>query len=267
MKKIFEYSMQGKRPSNEDYSYILLNNNGENNKKNKCDIMGVFDGHGGNKVSHFLQKKISNLHKTINDLSFIYKNTKASYSTFNKLFNFLNKSIKLKLPIPSKSSGSTLCLFIGYTMNNNYHGWVLNVGDSRIIMCNQHNKAMQLSHDHKPNTKLEKERIKNLGGEIKYDGVDWRIKGYSLSRAFGDFAATPFITHKPEINHYTFDKKEKFIVIACDGLWDVLSNQEVVDFILMLIQNKNTHNIAEQVSKYAFNKGSLDNITVIVYFF
>ena len=71
-----------------------------------------------------------------------------------------------------------------------------------------------------------------MNGKIQFDGHDWRIKDLSLSRAFGDLDASPFVTHEPEIYKYKLSSKDKFMVLACDGLWDVLSNQEVVNFVL-----------------------------------
>jgi hypothetical protein len=80
----------------------------------------------------------------------------------------------------------------------------------------------------------EKRRIKNLGGTITHypKGDDPRIKGLSVSRAFGDFNAEPYLTNMPDIFRYKLDKNDKFIVFACDGLWEVLQNQDVVNFIL-----------------------------------
>ena len=89
-------------------------------------------------------------------------------------------------------------------------------------MC-RGNKASQLTVDHKPNLTSERKRIQNLGGSINYDGSDWRIKGYSLSRSFGDIDAKPFMSHMPNIYRYKLNKNDKFIIFACDGLWDVLS--------------------------------------------
>ena len=82
--------------------------------------------------------------------------------------------------------------------------WIANVGDSRAVMCNHKDEVIQLSQDHKPNSKLEKKRIEQLGGKIKYDGSDWRVNDLSLSRAFGDLESTPYITHLPQIFKYYF---------------------------------------------------------------
>ena len=164
--------------------------------------------------------------------------------------------------------GSTACLCIHFLdLSNKDRLWVLNVGDSRLVKCNEQNIAEQLTNDHKPSQPSEKMRIEKLGGKIEFDGIDWRIKDLSLSRAFGDLDSRPYITHLPQIFNYKITSKDKFLILACDGLWDVLSNQDAVDFIINLSVINFTGNFAKALSEHAYDKGSLDNITVIIYFF
>jgi len=129
------------------------------------------------------------------------------------------------------------------------------------------NEAQQLSLDHKPNVPEEKKRIERLGGKITFDGYDWRIKSLSLSRAFGDLDCQPYVTHIPNIFKYNIDNKDNFLIIACDGLWDVLSNKKAVDFVKNLQANNFTGNYAKELAQYGLNNNSLDNITVVIYFF
>ena len=127
--------------------------------------------------------------------------------------------------------------------------------------------AEQLTQDHKPNTPSEKKRIENLGGKIEFDGADWRVKDLSLSRAFGDLECTPYVTHLPQIYRYKISSSDKFIILGCDGLWDVLSNQDVVDYITELQLNKKFNgNYAKELAEHALQKGSLDNVSVIILF-
>ena len=104
---------------------------------------------------------------------------------------------------------------------------------------------LQLTQDHKPNDKNERSRINKLGGKIYYDGYDWRIKDLSLSRAFGDIEAKPFVSHLPQIYRYKINNNDKFIIFACDGLWDVISNKKAINFVLKLKQ-KNLKEILQQ---------------------
>ena len=75
----------------------------------------------------------------------------------------------------------------------------------------------------------------------------------------------PYVTHKPDIFKYKLHKGDKYIIFACDGLWDVVSNSKATDFVNKLIKKKYTGNIAKQLAEYAI-KGSYDNVTVSILF-
>ncbi|KAK5935128.1 hypothetical protein CgunFtcFv8_020514 [Champsocephalus gunnari] len=114
---------------------------------------------------------------------------------------------------------------------------VANAGDSRCVVS-ERGKAVDMSYDHKPEDELELTRIKNAGGKVTMDG---RVNGgLNLSRAIGDHfykrnkALPPdeqMISSMPDVKVLTLNGDHDFMVIACDGIWNVLSSQEVVDFI------------------------------------
>uniref|UniRef100_A0A672GJC5 Protein phosphatase 1G n=1 Tax=Salarias fasciatus TaxID=181472 RepID=A0A672GJC5_SALFA len=114
---------------------------------------------------------------------------------------------------------------------------VANAGDSRCVVS-EHGKAVDMSYDHKPEDEVELARIKNAGGKVTMDG---RVNGgLNLSRAIGDHfykrnkALPPeeqMISAMPDVKVLTLNEEHDFMVIACDGIWNVLSSQEVVDFI------------------------------------
>ena len=258
------YSLQGKREDNEDTHFHFQNLNGKMKKKNKINFFGVFDGHGGKGVSKFLKKHLPHF--------FIKKNIQSTNKNiFSKYilntYNLLQQELIKTHPKISQFSGSTACVcLLKQKKDSSYELWVINVGDSRCIMCSKKNEAVQLSFDHKPNVKLEKMRIEALGGNIYFDGYDWRVKDLSLSRAFGDMEATPYVTHLPFIHKYRVSKSDKFIILACDGLWDVLSNKKAISFVLKLLPHINKLNIAKLLAEYAIKIGSTDNVTIIILF-
>ena len=265
---IYSYSLQGRRPSNEDQHTSILNINNNIEKYASVNYFGVYDGHGGKLVSKFLK---NNLHKyfTSKKIQNIKEMNNKSISEYiYKVFNKVQSKLEKEHPIAVNHCGSTAVSVLNYKDKNNDNIlWVMNAGDSRALLCNYQDKAIQLSFDHKPNVKNERERILGLGGKPSFDGLDWRISGLSLSRSFGDLDARPYITHKPEIHKYKINKTDKFLVLACDGLWDVLSNQIVVKYINNL-KNKNFKgNYSKSLAEYAYKKGSYDNISVLVYFF
>ncbi|XP_062243132.1 protein phosphatase 1G [Platichthys flesus] len=114
---------------------------------------------------------------------------------------------------------------------------VANAGDSRCVVSEQ-GKAVDMSYDHKPEDELELARIKNAGGKVTMDG---RVNGgLNLSRAIGDHfykrnktlpPEEQMISSMPDVKVLTLNEENDFMVIACDGIWNVLSSQEVVDFV------------------------------------
>lgn len=257
----FFHTLQGRRDANEDTHIIFENLNKKYKNKAKLNIYGVFDGHGGKLVSKYLKENIPSYFTYKNcEKNFIDKPTAVKY--LKKVFDKIEDNLEKHHPIASKRCGST-CNLIIITDNHIYNA---NLGDSRSVLCKKNNISKILSVDHKPDLDKEKSRIEKLGGSIRYDGSDWRVNDLSLSRAFGDVESKPFISHRPDVYKYKKCKDDKFIIIACDGLWDVLSPQFACDFVYKLLKEKKK-NIAKHLAEYAYNKGSYDNVSVIIKIF
>jgi len=155
---------------------------------------------------------------------------------------------------------------------------VANVGDSRGVLCNSRGMTVPLSVDHKPQSPTEHKRIKKEGGFIKWNGV-WRVGGIlATSRALGDafLKDKKFITAEPDILSFDLGEHQpQFIILATDGLWDTLSNEEAVkmvrEHIAILRKKGKTDNLAFESAKMltleSYKRLSLDNITVIVVLF
>jgi serine/threonine protein phosphatase PrpC len=259
-------SLQGKRQQNEDKHNVLINIDG----KHDCapiNFYAVYDGHGGKFVSNFLSQNLPQcfLHKKV-----VYPLKKTF---IKKIYNYWQNELVEKHKRYSTNTGSTCLVVVHYKESSSEYLNILNTGDSRVVIC-KNNIGVALNKDHKPNWPEELARIKKLGGDVEFDGYDWRIQDLSVSRAFGDLSATPYVTHMPELFKYKISCEDKFIVVACDGLWDVFSCQDVVNYILDncydLKTNKRinkTLNIAKKLGEHAIEKGSTDNITAIVVFF
>ncbi|BFZ16813.1 hypothetical protein BsWGS_19852 [Bradybaena similaris] len=135
---------------------------------------------------------------------------------------------------PGSDSGCTACV----VLMQGKKLIVANAGDSRCVLSRA-GKAVELSFDHKPEDDSEKERIENAGGKVTADG---RVNGgLNLSRAIGDHVykrrkdlppEEQMITALPDVETTELCNKDQFIVIACDGIWNYMSSQEVVDFVL-----------------------------------
>lgn len=265
--KVYSHSLQGKRESNEDQHVHILNLDGDDKTMNSINFLAVFDGHGGKSVSRYLKDNLPQFFTNKLKKNIFTKQEKIT-DYILKIYDMIQTKMKEHHPRAVQYCGSTACVAIQAKDKHNKNLlWIINVGDSRAVKCNKNDIAEQLSQDHKPNVPTEKKRIYDLGGKIEFDGVDWRVKDLSLSRAFGDVECTPYVTHLPQIYKYKISSSDKFIVLACDGLWDVLSNQDVVDYINTLKYNNYNGNYSKKLAEHALDKGSMDNISVIILFF
>ncbi len=282
------YSTIGVRPSNEDAMELVNNLNGANKNQIKILYNGIFDGHGGGEISKTLVDPTKiHLSKYFCNTSSPIATNLSSKKTFNKnMIIPLFKRVQDKLKnyyINSNTMGSTAVIVLLYPRNTDKQDKlalkVINLGDSRASICNEYNIGTSLSLDHKPHLLCEKNRIAKMGGTIEYsNGDDPRINGMSVSRSFGDLD-NRYISQEPDCYDYTLGH-EKFIVLGCDGIWDVLHNQEVVDFILeryeelkksnkpfVELKGRSENNIAQKLADYAIKRGSSDNISVSIIFF
>ncbi|CAB0036730.1 unnamed protein product [Trichogramma brassicae] len=157
--------------------------------------------------------------------------------------------------------------------------YVANAGDSRCVLCRE-GQAVELSFDHKPEDAPEMERITKAGGNVTADG---RVNGgLNLSRALGDHsykkniclpAQEQMISALPDIQTITIDrKKDEFLVLACDGIWNFMSSQNVVSFIKSRLDRgyKQMSKICEELFDHCLAPSTLgdgtgcDNMTAII---
>lgn len=134
---------------------------------------------------------------------------------------------------PGKDSGCTAV--VALLKDNKLY--VANAGDSRCVLS-RNGEAVEMSHDHKPTSEIEYNRIKKAGGRVTSDG---RVNGgLNLSRAFGDHSykvnkdlplEEQMITALPDIKTIDITSEDDFIVLACDGIWNSMNSKEVVDYI------------------------------------
>ncbi|KAL2232125.1 probable protein phosphatase 2C 27 [Sesamum indicum] len=217
---------------------------------------GVFDGHGGTDAAWFISNNILNF--IVEDSFFPVCLEKAIKSAFLKAdYAFADNS---SLDI---SSGTTaLTAFIsGRTLI------VANAGDCRAVL-GKRGKAIEMSIDHKPNYTSERLRIEKLGGVI-YDGY---LNGQlSVSRALGDWhmkgrkgAASP-LSAEPELQEMLLTEDDEFLIMGCDGLWEVMSSQCAVTMARReLMLHNDPERCSRELVREALKRNTCDNLTVIV---
>jgi serine/threonine protein phosphatase PrpC len=160
-----------------------------------------------------------------------------------------------------------------------------NIGDSRGILARD-GKAVDLTRDHKPNDDKEKARILAMGEKIEWDHYCkvHRVRNLSLSRAVGDRFAKPAVSGEVEIKRFPVkDDKDEFILLASDGLWDVMTSQEVVTYVhkrmtaapkdgadinsdedMQSLKYLRRKNMSRFIANEALRRGSGDNISVVI---
>lgn len=232
-------------------------------------FFAVYDGHGGSSVARFAGQ---NVHKRLV--------TEESYKQGNyeqalkRAFLGTDEDI---LANPSSSRDPSGCTAVAALITHDGKIYVANAGDSRSVIGIK-GEVKPLSYDHKPTSETERARISGAGGYIEYGRVNGNL---ALSRALGDFefkknyALPPerqIITADPDVTCHEITEEDEFLVIACDGIWDCLSSQQVVDFVrYQIAEGKPLEEIAEMMCDHCLapdtSSGAgigCDNMTVLI---
>lgn len=239
-------SFRGKRASMEDcYDVKMTKIDGQ-----QVCFFGIFDGHGGSRAAEYLKEHLfENLMKHPRFMT----DTKSAISeTYKKTdMDFLDSQSST---FRDDGSTASTAVFVGNQL------YVANVGDSRAVISKE-GKAIALSDDHKPNRSDERKRIESAGGVVLWAGT-WRVGGVlAMSRAFGNRLLKQYVVAEPEIQEQKIDSEFEFLIVASDGLWDVVTNEDAVSIARTEEQPQTA---ARKLTEAAFTRGSSDNITCIV---
>ncbi|XP_072455791.1 protein phosphatase 1F [Notamacropus eugenii] len=217
----------------------------------------VFDGHGGVDAASYaavhLHVNVARHPEVIRDPA---EALRAGFKQTDEMF--LQKARREKL-----HSGTTgVCAFlVGRTI---HMAWL---GDSQVMLVQQ-GRALVLMEPHKPERPDEKERIEALGGFVSYMDC-WRVNGtLAVSRAIGDAFQKPYISGEADVASHELTGTEDYLLLACDGFFDSVPHEEVAGLVRdLLVQSEGSAlHIAEELVAAARERGSRDNITVLVVF-
>ncbi|KAK7328150.1 hypothetical protein VNO77_22246 [Canavalia gladiata] len=213
-------------------------------------LFAIYDGHLGDSVPAYLQKHLfSNI---LNEEDF----WTDPNSSIIKAYETTDQAI-LSNSSDLGRGGSTAVTAI---LINNQKLWVANVGDSRAVLS-RGGVAIQMTTDHEPNT--ERGIIENKGGFVSnMPGDVARVNGQlAVSRAFGDKNLKSHLRSDPDIQHYDIGPDTEILILASDGLWKVMANQEAVDIARRI---KDPQKAAKQLAAEALKRESKDDISCIV---
>ncbi|CAL4894613.1 unnamed protein product [Urochloa decumbens] len=260
-------------------------------------LFGVFDGHGGAEVANYCRERLQvllgqELRRLGEDLGEVGEVDMKEHwdELFSKCFQRVDDEVSGRTsrlvggvhesrPLAAENVGSTAVVAVVCSS----HLVVANCGDSRVVLC-RGKEPVAMSIDHKPDRKDERARIEALGGKvIQWNG--YRVSGIlAMSRSIGDRYLKPFVIPKPEVTVIPRAKDDDCLILASDGLWDVVSNEEACKVARRQIQlwHKNNgataslcdegdesadpaaQSAADYLMRLALKKGTEDNITVIV---
>ncbi|XP_071731942.1 protein phosphatase 2C 50-like [Rutidosis leptorrhynchoides] len=265
-------------------------------------FFGVYDGHGGAQVANYCRDRIHTaleeelkvmkqelVKGTINDsVQVVWE--KVFANCFQKVDGEVGGTVRSVInndspsdvvtcePIAPETVGSTAVVALICSS----HIVIANCGDSRAVLY-RGKETIALSNDHKPNREDEYARIEAAGGKV----IQWnghRVFGVlAMSRSIGDRYLKPSIIPEPEVTFTPRAREDECLILASDGLWDVISNEEACEVArkrILIWHKKNggnntverEHNgvdpaaqaAADYLVMMALQKGSKDNISVIV---
>lgn len=233
-------------------------------------FFAVYDGHGGYEVADYLEKK---LHKMIVEHLTPEKNIELAQEALLGCFSMVDDLVEQERMIGG--STAVAALLLDSTL------YVANTGDSRAVIYKDNGQTTEIwsTKDHKPNDngpcskEGERERIERDGGFVKICGLPEALFGrlggrLAVSRSIGDYPKPKGLIAVPDVISFTLDSSYKFMIVASDGLWDVMAREIAVQFADKAFEKGQTAaRVAEILAKKALSfrsYGAQDDITVIV---
>ncbi|XP_047146953.1 probable protein phosphatase 2C 25 [Vigna umbellata] len=245
------YCKRGRREYMEDRYTAGNNLRGEN----KLAFFGIFDGHGGAKAAEYAA---NNLEKNILDEVIMRDEDDAEEAVKRGYLNTDSDFLKEEL-----HGGS--CCVTALIRNGNLV--VSNAGDCRAVIS-RGGVAEALTSDHRPSREDERDRIESLGGYVDLCRGIWRIQGsLAVSRGIGDRHLKQWVTAEPETKVLRIEPEHDLLILASDGLWDKVSNQEAVDIARSFLvgSNKSQPLLAcKKLVDLSVSRGSMDDTSVML---
>lgn len=266
--------------------------------RNKGRFAAVFDGHGGGGVSTYLRQKLYDLIQSHMRQSNNQSSLEKTVSSIRKAFEQIDQEV-LETDKLQYQGSTAVAVYLHHDETTGQQTLIsANVGDSRAILSKS-GVAIDLTRDHKPDDLLERRRITDMGEEIEWDDYSgvFRVRNLSLSRAIGDRFAKPVVSGEVEIKLFPLEEElinergaignsmngsNDFVLLASDGLWDVMTSQDCVDLVHKRLSpssaqlrnmspievQRQMHTRRKNMSRYlgneALRRGSGDNVCVII---
>ncbi|XP_048381199.1 protein phosphatase 1B-like [Stegostoma tigrinum] len=237
-------------------------------------FFAIYDGHAGSGVAKYCAKNL--LQHITNNQEFkgmidggsdsqaaVQSVKRAIRSGFLNIDEHMRNDSELGNNDMDRSGSTAVALLVSPT-----HIYFINCGDSRGVL--QRDQSVHFStEDHKPCNPREKERIQNAGGSVMIQRVNGSL---AVSRALGDYdykcvhgkgPTEQLVSPEPEVMVIERSQDDEFVILACDGIWDVMSNEELCAFVRSRLElTDDLEQICNLVADTCLYKGSRDNISI-----
>ncbi|EGF98778.1 uncharacterized protein MELLADRAFT_95423 [Melampsora larici-populina 98AG31] len=248
--------MQGWRLTMEDAHATILNlnmappvaadNAGDQSQlEERHSFFAVYDGHGGSSVARFSGDTVHYRLRSTEEYQ-----RRDFPAALKRAFLATDEDLRSNPEFNNDPSG---CTAVAALITHDGRILVANAGDSRSVLS-VNGVVKPMSYDHKPSSRTENSRIVAAGGFVEFGRVNGNL---ALSRALGDFEfkqnkslgpEDQVVTADPDIITHQIGPEDEFLILACDGIWDVYSNQQVVDRVRRLIgERKSLEEICESM--------------------
>jgi len=234
---------------------------------------GVFDGHGGADAAKFCASRMhAVVLEEINAALAASSSNKAVAPTSTGEWmsaTLMRAFVSLDKEFAAISEGTYVGTTAVVVVLGRQRMWVAHCGDSRCVLS-RNGDATALTQDHKANRDDEVARVQAAGGHVWWDRVMGEL---AVSRAIGDHCLRPYVIPEPEVSMLDCTPKDEVLVLASDGLWDVMGNQEAADMALHSLVAAETQGLlgvaavkkaSAALTKAALDRGTRDNVTVLV---
>lgn len=245
------YCKRGRRDALEDRYSAVTHLLGDSQQA----FFGVFDGHGGAKAAEYVANNMAN-----NIMDQVTRRGGVDIQDAIR-DGYLTTDAQL---LKEDFSGGTCCVT---ALLREGHLVVSNAGDCRAVIS-WGGLAEALTSDHRPSRMDERERIESMGGYVDCRHGVWRIQGsLAVSRGIGDRHLKQWVIAEPETKILRIRPEFEFLILASDGLWDKVTNQEAVDVVRPLcigVGKPDSSSACKKLVDLSVSRGSTDDISVMV---
>ena len=242
----------GRRDSMED---VWFQHTWHDQGRQGARVFGMLDGHGGAACARFVRQHLP----SFLEHELLSMETVSVPGAVKSAFD----AVQERWEADPASDTSGACCTVALVLES--HVWIAWCGDCSAVGCRS-GSAVTFTSDHSPTAAVERRRLEAAGGRlVQTDDGKWRLNGQiAVSRAFGD-KTQPLVSHVPDVTHYALRGMDELLVLATDGVWDVLTPEQVVTALQGTVRHRDYG--AKRIASDAYNAGSTDNIGAMVIYF